>query len=95
MSNYFCSPTYVGNWYEVTSGAVTKYYYFGAQRVAMRDASGVTYLHGDHLGSTSATSGAATSAQTYYAYGAPRTASGTLPTDFTSTTLCPDTRTRL
>jgi hypothetical protein len=26
----------VGNWYEVTNGAATKYYYFGAQRVAMK-----------------------------------------------------------
>ena len=34
----------------------TKYYYFGAQRVAMRDADDdVFWLHGDHLGSTSLT----------------------------------------
>jgi hypothetical protein len=55
----------------------TKYYYFGSQRVAMRNASGVTYLHGDHLGSTSVTSGAVNSTQTYYPYGAVRTTSGT------------------
>jgi hypothetical protein len=30
---------YVGNWYEVTNGVATKYYYFGAQRVAMKHAS--------------------------------------------------------
>jgi RHS repeat-associated protein len=32
---------------------VTKYYYHGGQRVAMRDGDVVYYLHGDHLGSTS------------------------------------------
>jgi RHS repeat-associated protein len=74
---------YVGNWYEVTNGTATKYYYFGAQRVAMRNANGVTYLHGDHLGSTSVTSGAQPSSQTYYPYGGVR--SGTLPTDYTFT----------
>ena len=76
---------YVGNWYEVTNGAVTKYYYFGAQRVAMRNANGVTYLHGDHLGSTSVTSGAQVSQQTYYAFGSVRTTSGSLPTDYAFT----------
>ncbi|MBI5653892.1 MAG: RHS repeat-associated core domain-containing protein [Chloroflexi bacterium] len=74
---------YVGNWYEVTNGAATKYYYFGAQRVAMKQGSAVTYLHGDHLGSTSATSGATNSSSTYYPFGAIR--SGTLPTDYTFT----------
>lgn len=43
----------------------------------------VTYLHGDHLGSTSVTRGAAVSTQTYCAYGAVGTTSGALPTDFT------------
>ena len=79
------STYYVGNYYEVTSGAVTKYYYFGAQRVAMRNTNGVTYLHGDHLGSTSATSGAQTSKQWYHAYGGVRATEGTLPTDYTFT----------
>ncbi|MBI4790951.1 MAG: hypothetical protein HY782_28305, partial [Chloroflexi bacterium] len=76
---------YVGNWYEVTNGAVTKYYYFGGQRVAMRTSAGVTYLHSDHLGSTSVTSGASASTQTYYPYGAVRSTTGTLPTDYTFT----------
>jgi len=31
---------------------VTKYYYFNGQRVAMRQNGQLTYLHGDHLGST-------------------------------------------
>ncbi len=51
----------------------------------MRTASGVTYLHGDHLGSTSVTSGVSSSTQTYYPYGNVRTTSGTLPTDYTFT----------
>jgi RHS repeat-associated protein len=73
----------VGNHYEVTNGVALKYYYFGKQRVAMRVGTNpVTYLHTDHLGSTSATSGASVSAQTYYAYGNIRSTTGTVPTDF-------------
>jgi len=87
------STYYVGNYYEITISPqdpplVTKYYYFGGQRVAMRTSAGVTYLHGDHLGSTSVastSSGALASRQTYYAFGAPRTSEGTLPTDYTYT----------
>jgi len=74
---------YVGNHYEVTNGNALKYYYFGKQRVAMRvGANPTVYLHGDHLGSTSATSGASASSQTYYPYGNIRTTAGTVPTDF-------------
>ena len=83
---------YVGNWYEVTNSAATKYYYFGAQRVAMRTSAGVTYLHGDHLGSTSVacngTTGALVSRQTYYAFGGLRSydvAQITTVTDYTFT----------
>ncbi len=39
----------------------------------------------DHLGSTSVTSGASSSTQTYYPFGTVRTTSGTLPTDYTFT----------
>ncbi len=78
---------YIGNHYEVSMPptATTKYYYFGAQRVAMQNAQGITYLHGDHLGSTSVTSGANSSTQVYYPFGAVRASSGSLPTDFTFT----------
>jgi RHS repeat-associated protein len=88
------STFYVGNHYEVTNGVATKYYYFGKQRVALRSAAGVVYLHSDHLGSTSVTtnaSGQCTSAQWYYAYGNLRTpapttpCSGTPATDFAFT----------
>jgi len=62
---------YVGDWIE----AGASYYFLGGQRVAKRAAGGVTYLHGDHLGSTTKMTGAASSAQLYEAYGAKRGAS--------------------
>ena len=51
---------FVGNYYELTGAQVTKYYYAGAQRVAMRkyiipQPMTVEYFLGDHLGSTSLT----------------------------------------
>ncbi len=64
---------------------VTKYYYHGGQRVAMRADGVVYYLHGDHLGSTSLTtdaSGAVVARQLYHPYGTVRAHQGTLPTDF-------------
>jgi RHS repeat-associated protein len=76
---------YIGNHYEVTVSVATsvlKYYYFGKQRIALRNSVGVVYLHSDHLGSTSVTSGATSSAQTYYPFGSIRTATGSVPTDF-------------
>jgi len=76
---------YIGNHYEVTVGGATsvlKYYYFGKQRIALRNSVGVVYLHSDHLGSTSATSGATSSSQTYYPFGSIRTTTGSVPTDF-------------
>ena len=73
---------YIGNHYEVTVGGATKYYYFGKQRIALRNSVGVVYLHSDHLGSTSATSGATSSAQTYYPFGSIRMTTGSVPTDY-------------
>ena len=64
------------------ASGVTKYYYFGSQRVAMQTASGITYLHADHLASTSVTSGAVSSTQVYYPYGSVRAMTGSAPTDF-------------
>ncbi|MBI5840380.1 MAG: hypothetical protein HZB19_09785 [Chloroflexi bacterium] len=53
---------FVGNYYEVTGSTVTKYYYAGSQRVAMRTydtstpgTSTLNFLLSDHLGSTSIT----------------------------------------
>jgi YD repeat-containing protein len=78
---------YVGNWYEVDNGTIVKYYYFGPStslrmRVAMNRGGTVTYLHGDHLGSTTVTSngsGAQVDSQTYYPFGVTR--AGSMPTD--------------
>ena len=36
---------FVGNYYEVTGSTVTKYYYIGGQRVAMRTGSSTYDLH--------------------------------------------------
>jgi RHS repeat-associated protein len=75
-------------------GTITKYHSLRTQRIALKQCVIPTYIHGDHLGSTSTTtnaSGQCTSAQWYYAYGNIRTpapttpCSGTLPTDFTFT----------
>ena len=53
---------YVGNLYEYTvwtgGSSTSKYYYFGGQRVAVKQDINVSYIHGDHLGSTSKTTGA-------------------------------------
>ncbi|HOU13514.1 MAG TPA: hypothetical protein PKZ84_10390 [Anaerolineae bacterium] len=46
---------YVGGYYEKQGSTITKYYYAGGQRIAMRKAGMVYYLHTDHLGSTSLT----------------------------------------
>jgi len=51
---------FVGTHYEVThagagqaNGVVTKYYYAGLQRIAMRQDGDLFFIIGDHLGSTS------------------------------------------
>jgi RHS repeat-associated protein len=76
----------------VSQGQVTKYYYAAGQRVAMRRSpagSGdgeVTYLHSDHLGSTSLTTdgmtGGVEARVLYYPYGEERYVEGTLQTDY-------------
>jgi RHS repeat-associated protein len=74
-----------------STAAVTKYYLFGGQRVAMRVGTGaqsaVYYLHGDHLGSTSLTtntSGALVSQARYTPFGELNWEGGpdASPTDF-------------
>jgi RHS repeat-associated protein len=71
--------------YEVTGSTVTKYYYAGAQRIAMRTNSTLNYLLGDHLGSTSLTTdanGQVISELRYKAWGETRYTSGTTPTKY-------------
>ncbi|MBU1748397.1 MAG: RHS repeat-associated core domain-containing protein, partial [Chloroflexi bacterium] len=65
--------------------STTSYYYFNGQRVAMRKDGALTFLHGDHLGSTSLTTdanGGDAVQQWYYPYGGQRAADGDLPTDY-------------
>ncbi|MBI5840803.1 MAG: RHS repeat-associated core domain-containing protein [Chloroflexi bacterium] len=79
---------FVGNYYEVTGGVVTKYYYAGAQRIAMRRDGTLYYLLSDHLGSTSLTTDAGgniISELRYTAWGEVRYNSGVTPTEYTFT----------
>ena len=69
-----------------------KYYYFGSQRVAMREGNEVYYLHGDHLGTTSLTAKQECvssvcfptihSQRRHHPYGLERWSHGMSPTDF-------------
>ncbi|MEM7128871.1 MAG: RHS repeat-associated core domain-containing protein [Chloroflexota bacterium] len=71
-----------------TPNSVTKYYYLGADRVAMRNGDGVFYLHSDHLGSTSLTTdenGEVVSEKRYYPFGEERFSGGTQVTDWAFT----------
>jgi RHS repeat-associated protein len=69
--------------YEVSGSAVTKYYFFNGQRVAMRQSGVLYYLHPEHLGgnlfATDASGTTKSSVQGYYAYG--KTRWGNLQTD--------------
>ncbi len=49
------TTTFVGNYYETDGTTVTKYYYAGAQRLAVRRGQSAYYLLTDQLGSTSIT----------------------------------------
>lgn len=63
---------YVGNLYEYTTwnggSSVSKSYYFGGQRIAVKQDINISYIHGDHLGSTSETTGASSSTQAYFPF---------------------------
>jgi len=76
---------FVGNHYELTNGVVTKYYFAGATRLAVRTNGTLSYLLGDHLGSSSVTtnaSGVKTASALYKAFGETRFSSGALGTDY-------------
>jgi RHS repeat-associated protein len=82
------TTTFVGNYYEETGGTATKYYYAGAQRVAMRTGNTLHYLFSDHLGSTSLTTNAAGEFESelrYKPWGEVRYANGATLTDYTFT----------
>ena len=88
-TNIATTTTYfVGAYYEVAGSTVTKYYYAGAQRIAMRSSGTLYFVLGDHLGSTSLTTsatGTVISETRYRAWGEVRYASGTNPTKYTFT----------
>jgi RHS repeat-associated protein len=80
---------YVGGIYEWQATKQTSYYYVAGQRIAMRVTVGVsttlTYLHGDHLGSTSLSTdadGDELYRRGYYPYGEERYAVGVAVTDY-------------
>jgi RHS repeat-associated protein len=80
-----------GAWTEslsVTVSAVTKYYYHGGTRVAMRQGDVVYFLHTDHLGSTSLTTdedGLPMAQARYLPYGEERWTAGGAVSDYTFT----------
>jgi RHS repeat-associated protein len=72
----------------VTGSQITKYYYAGAQKIAMRQNGILSFILGDHLGSTSLVtnpSGIVISETQYKAWGEVRYASGASPTKYTFT----------
>ena len=76
---------FVGAHYEVTGSTITKYYYAGAQRIAMRTNGTLNYLLGDHLGSTSLitdSAGNKTNEQRYKAWGETRYTFGNEKTNY-------------
>jgi RHS repeat-associated protein len=80
------TTAYVGNYYEQSGSVTTTYYYAGGARIAMRQGITVSYLLGDHLGSTAiaanGTTGALLSEQRYKPWGEQRYPAGAsaLPT---------------
>jgi RHS repeat-associated protein len=88
---------YFGGSYEVTDGAVRKYYSFAGQTIAMKDANGLQYFLTDHLGSIVAvtdSSGTLISEQRYLPFGQTRTDLGPIAqTDYgyTGQRALPDT----
>ncbi len=85
------TTTYVGPFYECTGGSCTKYIFAGDQRIALKQGSTVTYVHPDHLSSssvlTNGTDGSKNELVTYYPFGQTRT-----DTDGTGTPLSPGFR---
>jgi RHS repeat-associated protein len=76
---------YVGSHYEVKNSVVTKYYFAGATRLAVRTGTTLSYLLSDHLGSSSVTTdanGAKTASALYKAFGETRYTLGALNTDY-------------
>jgi RHS repeat-associated protein len=76
---------YVGNHYEKKNNVVTKYYFAGATRLAMRTGDTLSFLLGDHIGSSSVrtnANGGLDASALYKAFGETRYTYGTLGTDY-------------
>jgi len=78
---------FIGAHYEVKGSEITKYYFAGTTRIAMRkyivpQTTTLTYLIGDHLGSTSLAVDTATGAVTETRYKAWGEVRFTTPIDF-------------
>jgi RHS repeat-associated protein len=78
---------YIGSQYEkdITSGTVTSYFYAGGQRIALRKGGTVSWLSGDHLGSTTLTANSAgtkIAEQLFSPFGTTRYSWGTTPTSY-------------
>ena len=74
---------YVGAYYQKQGTLVTKYYYAGVERIAMRQGGVLYYIFGDHLGSTAVvknTQGGKSELR-YTAWGTTRYEYGSTPTD--------------
>jgi RHS repeat-associated protein len=79
------STVYVGNHYEIKNSVVTKYYFAGSMRLAVRTGGTLSFLLSDHLGSSSVTTdanGAKTASALYKAFGETRYTLGNLNTDY-------------
>jgi len=75
---------YIGDSYEKQGAVVTKYYYVGGQRIAVRQGSTLSFLHGDHLGSATVATdanGNRIGELRYTPYGVTRYEWGNTPTD--------------
>jgi RHS repeat-associated protein len=76
---------YVGNHYELKNSVVTKYYFAGTTRLAVRTNGTLSFLLGDHIGSSSVTTdanGVKTASALYKAFGETRFSAGNLGTDY-------------
>ncbi|MBV6396392.1 MAG: hypothetical protein HFACDABA_01990 [Anaerolineales bacterium] len=79
---------FVGGHYEKQGTDVTKYYFAGTQRIAVRKSGTLSFLLSDHLGSTSITTdanGNRVSETRYKAWGEVRFTEGVLPTKYSFT----------
>ena len=78
------TTVYINQYYEKTGTEVTTHYYLGGKLIAVKKDTVLSYIHQDHMGSTSVisdTNGSATATLQYLPFGAQRAPTSTLPTD--------------